>query len=225
MPSPPPTLTTLDVLERARRAGASLAGVASIAALYDSPSYGEHARSQRPSAFKSALVLALAHSESEPELDWWGVPGGTAGNRKLAEIARRLAGELRDAFGVDSHLLPYAIEKGGAYLKDAAVLAGLGIIGANNLLITPQFGPRVRTRALLLDIELPPASALDFAPCDACDRPCWRACPQGAFPAGSYSKSLCNVQMKTDEARAVSLVKYCRACELACPVGREQDCT
>ena len=202
-----------------------MAGMASVAALHDSPSYTKQGRAQKPQAFRSALVLALVHSESEPELDWWGVPWGTAGNKKLAQIAKRLAGELKDAFGIRSQPLPYAIEKGGTYLKDAAVLAGLGVIGANNLLTTPQFGPRVRLRALLLDAELPPASELDFTPCDACDRPCWGACPQGAFPAGSYSRALCDVQMKTDEGRAVTLVKYCRACELACPVGREQDRT
>jgi epoxyqueuosine reductase len=103
----------------------------------------------------------------------------------------------------NAHLLPYHVEKGGIFLKDAAVLAGLGTIGMNNLLITPEFGPRVRLRALFLDAELAPTGPTDFAPCAGCDMPCRSACPQEAFKSGSYRKALCSEQMKTDEANAV----------------------
>ncbi|MBC8492582.1 MAG: hypothetical protein H8D43_02260 [Chloroflexi bacterium] len=33
---------------------------------------------------------------------------------------------------------PYRVEQGRILLKDAAVLAGLGVMGKNNLVITPQ---------------------------------------------------------------------------------------
>jgi epoxyqueuosine reductase len=42
--------------------------------------------------------------------------------------------------------LPYKVEEGGMFLKDAATLAGLGIIGKNNLLITPEFEPLQQER-------------------------------------------------------------------------------
>ena len=89
------------------------------------------------------------------------------------------------------HLLPYHVGKGGIFLKDAAVLSGLSIIGMNNLLITPEFGPRVRLRALCLDVEVEPTGPVDFAPCETCDMPCRQACPEESFKNGAYKRVLC----------------------------------
>jgi len=88
---------------------------------------------------------------------------------------------LNEEFSINARPLSYRIEEGGIFLKDAAALAGLGIIGKNNLLITPEYGPRVRLRALFLDLDLEPTGPIDFAPGEACDMPCRRACPQKAF--------------------------------------------
>jgi epoxyqueuosine reductase len=221
------------IIEKAKSFGASVAGIAKMDSLKTSPSHQARGQMEWPPEAKSALVLALAHKESEPELDWWGGQGGTAGNRRLQDIAKILRQYLCQEFDIEAQPWPYSVEKGGIFLKDAAALAGLGIIGANNLLLTPEFGPRVRLRALSLDVELIPTGPIDFSPCDTCDRPCWWACPQQAFAAGSYSKPMCDKQMKVDEASRVSIekaeggdgpgayIKYCRACELACPVGKE----
>jgi len=51
-------------------------------------------------------------------------------------------------------------------LKDAAVLAGLGCIGKNNLLLTPEYGSRVRLRAFTIDLVLPSTGPLPFDPCE-----------------------------------------------------------
>jgi epoxyqueuosine reductase QueG len=85
----------------------------------------------------------------------------------------------------------------------------------------------VRLRAILLDLETQPAPGPAFAPCLACDHPCWQACPQRAFDSGAYKKAPCARQMELDEANAAAReptvlptrIPYCRACELACPVG------
>jgi len=52
--------------------GASLAGIASIDSLRVSPSYQICGNLELPASAKSLLVLALAHSQDNPELDWWG---------------------------------------------------------------------------------------------------------------------------------------------------------
>ena len=144
----------------------------------------------------------------------------------------RLSKWLNEEFNINARLLPYHVEKGGIFLTDAAAVAGLGTIGKNNLLITPEFGPRVRFRALAFNAELEPTSPIDFTPCETCDMPCRAVCPQKAFKSGSYSRTSCNKQMKEDEANRIALedlgnpdcpsicIKYCRACELACPVAR-----
>jgi epoxyqueuosine reductase len=213
------------VIQRAKAFGASLAGIASTVSLRDSPSYKMHGPVEWPVEARSVLVLALVHQVSQPELDWWdSKKGGTPGNRQLIRMAKSLKKCLKEEFKIRVWPLPYHVEKGGIFLKDAAALAGLGIIGKNNLLVTPGYGPRVRLRALFLDVEPEPTGPIDFNPCEACTHmPCRRACPREAFGDSTYSRSLCNEQMQTDEANKVEVdrvecVKYCRACELACPV-------
>lgn len=225
-----------DIVDKALALGASLAGIVqldgAVRARIELPDAVDPART-----FGWLLVLALAHGEDRPELDWWGGPGGTEGNRRLHEITNELKCTLAEEHGIHSHVLPYHPWKDGILLKNAAVLARLGVIGANNLLITPQYGPRVRLRAMLVEgtqearflcnLQLPKNRVC--SPCDGCHRPCWQACPQDAFASGAYDRSRCARQMEQDEARApthpgqesgVSFIKYCRACELACPVGR-----
>ena len=225
------------VLDKAQALGASLAGIArldeTVRARIELPADGRPSVDGPPSAgFTWLLVLALAHEEDEPQLDWWGGPGGTAGNRRLQEIAAALQDALAREQGLRSRPLPYHPWKGGVLLKNAAALAGMGVIGVNNLLITPRYGPRVRLKGVLLEAPIEtgffgknPVSS----PCDGCPRPCWQACPQKAFASGVYDRERCAMQMERDEARAsvhedsasgISYIKYCRACELACPVGR-----
>jgi len=181
---------------------------------------------------ESVLVLGLEHPENEPELDWWDDrDGGTPGNRQLVNIAKDLKQWLQEEFGFNVHPLPYHVEKGGLFVKDAAILGGIGTLGSNNLVITKEFGPRVRFRALLIDVNLKPKAPIDFTPCQACDNPCRSACPQDAFANGFYSRISCNKQMEADERGKDVFkqpddklpkprIKYCRACELSCPVGK-----
>jgi len=181
------------------------------------------------------LVWALVHPSSDPALDWWNreVPAHTPGNRALRDQGVRLQKWLSKALGIKARPLPYHVENGGVFLKDAAVLAGLGTIGRHNLLITPEFGTRVRLRAMFLDTDLRPTGPLaEFDPCAGCGTPCHRACPVDAFVDGVYTRKRCGLEMERAEAapeivdgtvmgidEAAATVKYCRRCELACPVA------
>ena len=60
--------------------------------------------------------------------------------------------------------------------KDAAREAGLGSIGRHGLLLTPQFGPRVRLACLLTDAEVEPTPKKQKDYCVNCDA-CIRICP------------------------------------------------
>ena len=63
--------------------------------------------------------------------------------------------------------------------KHVAVEAGLGWIGRNNLLVTPQYGARVRLGTVLTDMPLPAGAPLE-EDCGEC-RACIEACPAGAI--------------------------------------------
>ena len=271
--------------------GAAITGVASVESLKGSPSHQiypqigmnlevswQDARDDFkpedvdwPADAVSAVVIGVEHNADEPELDWWDGKG-TPGNRILVRINKELSEWIESTFSAKTYKLPYFVEKGGIFLKDAAVMAGLGCIGKNNLVITPVFGPRIRFRALLLDRKAKVTGPLEFNPCDGCKQPCRKACPVKAFKKtvysadalsqtllpginGTYDRVTCNVKMEKDieeavrampvgneEHREVRLaidkfeeagllrlkghegadccVKYCRRCELVCPVGR-----
>jgi epoxyqueuosine reductase len=222
------------IAARAISMGASLVGVTPVAPLLASPSHQLLSVHRKVPKACSVVILALEHTEGQPEMDWWdNQEGRTPGNRQLTKINRRLANWFKQTYSAEAYDLPYNAGQGGIFLKDAAVLAGLGVVGKNNLLITPQYGPRVRLRASLLNLPLPYKSALDgFAPCDACARPCVQACPQNAFQEGHYERQRCQQQMQKDETNPIIRqspvvgmpaefrIAYCRQCELFCPVGQ-----
>jgi len=184
-----------------------------------------------PEETQTVLVLGLNHSEEDLRLDYW-ERGDTWGNRRLREISELMKQWLREKLDVSAYPLPYYVKKGGLFLKDAAVLSGLGIIGKNNLLLHPAWGPRIRLRSILMDGDFEATAALHgFAPCETCDVFCQKACPVKAFPDGKYSRSNCRLQIKDDWEDQVPegeigetgkrklVVKFCRACEFSCPVG------
>jgi epoxyqueuosine reductase len=269
------------IISKAKELGAAIAGLASVELLQESPSHkilgrfgtkidGVHSfegmiegfnEINWPAKAKSALVIGLSHPQEEPELDWTLGSGNTPGNRILQRINRELAAWIGQEFGIKAHRMPYWVEKGGIYLKDTAVLAGLGCIGRNNMLITPELGPRVRLRGMLLEDELTPSGPVAFDPCAGCEEFCRKACPQNAFDRivlspdeagmptlpgrdGCFSRARCYVQMDKDvedstmavaqgflsgldksalvtgaDSRTEKRIKWCRQCELACPVG------
>jgi epoxyqueuosine reductase len=271
------------IIARAKGLGAAIAGIASVELLRESPSHrilgifgtkidGVHSfegmidgfnEIKWPANARSAVVIGVSHPQDEPELDWTQGSGNTPGNRILQRINRELAAWIEGALGIRTHRMSYWVEKGGIYLKDTAVLAGLGCVGRNNLLLTPELGPRVRLRGMLLEGELDPTGPIAYDPCDGCEEFCRKACPQNAFDRivlspdeagigalpgrdGCFSRARCYIQMDKDvedSAMAVTegflsgldksamatggvssqrekRIKWCRQCELACPVGR-----
>ena len=63
--------------------------------------------------------------------------------------------------------------------KHAAQAAGLGRLGRNSLLITPQYGNRVHLVAIVTDVVLAADPVLDWEPCPKGCTLCRKACPAG----------------------------------------------
>lgn len=219
------------IIDKAKSFGASLVGITHAVSLRNLPAHESYGDTVGFKGALSILVMALNHEAASPELDWWdNTGGGTPGNRMLMTISRNLVHWLSE-HEIYARDVPYHVEKGGIFLKEAAVLSGIGIVGRNNLLVTPEYGSRVRLRAVFIDMDLESTGLLDFNPCESCNMPCRKVCPRHAFISGFYSSSLCYQQMTDDETNAAiceeskchesprMCVKYCRSCELACPVG------
>lgn len=222
---------TDQIIAQARELGADAAGVVSIKTLKGSPSHLTEPIVDWADKQGSVLILGLAHPKGEPVLDWWDGRKGTEGNRRLMAVGEKLVTWLRKDQGLEAADLPYHADKGGVFLKDSAVLAGLGVIGRNNLFVSPDFGPRLRLRGTLIKAELSDSPRLEFDPCADCPAPCLKVCPQGALTEDGYSRPQCRQQMDWDVDHAVpvenpqpgdpeSHIRYCRRCELACLAGK-----
>jgi len=66
--------------------------------------------------------------------------------------------------------------------RHAAVLAGLGTFGRNNLVLTPQFGPRNRFVSILTKAKLAADPLLKIDLCTKCNL-CRKMCPAQAWEA------------------------------------------
>jgi epoxyqueuosine reductase QueG len=108
--------------------------------------------------------------------------------------------------------------------RHAAYLAGLGNFGVSNMLLTPEFGPRVRFASIFTAAEIPPGKVLGEHLCTRCMR-CRDICPVQAlgsedYPADLTKKEACAARSGELARRFVS---PCGFCIKVCPVGRDRE--
>jgi epoxyqueuosine reductase QueG len=111
--------------------------------------------------------------------------------------------------------------------KKAASLAGLGWIGKNCLLITPDRGPRVRWGTVLTDAPLQADSPLEGGGCGGCKK-CVVSCPSHAFSGKAWKPSdareermdakKCFEYLRVTRKQAAG-VAACGICVYICPFG------
>lgn len=68
----------------------------------------------------------------------------------------------------------------GAHRKEAAVRAGLGSIGKNNLILNRKYGGWVAYQSIITDAEIEPDEPFSLDLCGTCDL-CLKACPTAAL--------------------------------------------
>jgi epoxyqueuosine reductase len=103
--------------------------------------------------------------------------------------------------------------------RHAAQAAGLGRLGRNSMLVTPQFGNMVHLVSIVTDAALDPDPLLQWEPCPPGCARCIKACPAGAIMEGpSVDQSRCRpvVMQKLPKGQ---IIEACWACRKACPVG------
>jgi ferredoxin len=117
--------------------------------------------------------------------------------KMLGEAAVHLAAAIETTGATAMPLAPVAIDfgsrdpgdlapagQGSLAARVAAVQAGIGTFGLNNMVLTPEFGPRVHFAAVLTDADLPAGKPLATELCpglEACGR-CAAICPAQAIP-------------------------------------------
>jgi epoxyqueuosine reductase QueG len=116
--------------------------------------------------------------------------------------------------------------------KMAATSAGLGWIGKNGLLISPDFGPRLSLVTVLTDAPFEPDEPIEHSLCGSCSL-CATYCPSKAITGAEWSRSfpfvelvrfdVCRSHKKTK--RATDGKPNCGLCINICPYGREKTST
>ncbi|NBJ16544.1 MAG: reductive dehalogenase [Dehalobacter sp. 4CP] len=133
-----------------------------------------------PFKVKSVIVLGIEMDQdacmTSPSLIACAAIG--LGYSRMGEIGKKLATFLR--------MLGYnAIPCGNdtALSIPIAVQAGLGEMGRSGMLITPQYGPRVRLFKIFTDLPLKPDKPISFGVSKFCMkcRKCAQSCPAGAI--------------------------------------------
>jgi epoxyqueuosine reductase QueG len=100
-------------------------------------------------------------------------------------------------------------------MKHAAVLAGIGCMGKNTLLMNRRFGNRMNLGALLTDIEMesdPPAENICIPGCSKC----MDACPVKALDGITARQDLCRPHTYGVNERGFSVCN-CNRCRTVCP--------
>ncbi len=157
----------------------------------------------------------------ENSLYWWHV------YRVVTPMLDRLAQRVQGVIQAEGHLtfhvpgsMPYNRETLKSLFphKLAAHLSGLGWIGKNCLLITPDFGPRARFVTVLTDAPLSPGKTRDKK-CGRCQA-CIEACPVQALKGIEFRPEE-PVEARFD-TRACELYRRehpCGLCVEKCPFG------
>lgn len=114
--------------------------------------------------------------------------------------------------------------------KAIAKMAGIGWQGKSLLIISPEFGPRIRLATVLTDMPLQPDRPLTQR-CGTCGE-CAGACPAGAIRnvrSESYESREAALYFdrcadKTREFKAMPGIgaRICGVCVKVCPFGREK---
>jgi ferredoxin len=141
-------------------------------------------------------------------------------NAELMELVTHLAAYIRAAgYPAQAHTT-----EGIAVVHHYAVQAGLGQMGFNGQLLTPQAGSRCRLCLITTDAPLVRDEPRDFGIprlCEQC-RICVRRCPSGAIPA-RRAEFRGVEKNKLNLARCfpvVAQVTGCSVCMKVCPVQR-----
>jgi epoxyqueuosine reductase QueG len=132
-------------------------------------------------------------------------------------ITRFLQSKGHLAFPVPaSQLVDWENQKGIFSHKHGAVAAGLGWIGRNNLLVTPQYGSQIRLVSILTDASLEPSAPLT-ADCGSC-RACLDVCPAQAIADDphAFDHQLCYRRLDWFVKKRIVGQHICGVCVRAC---------
>lgn len=101
-------------------------------------------------------------------------------------------------------------------MKHAAVLAGIGTLGKNTLLINRKYGNMLSIGIVLTDLDLP-SDMLDEEICIKGCKLCIDNCPAGAIDEFGVNQKLCRKHTYGTNGRGYAITN-CNKCRTICPM-------
>lgn len=210
--------------------GADLIGISSATSYHGAPR--GHKPTDLMKGAKSVITMAVALPtgalENAPSREYSisYMKGNDEANRIAFRVARFLEGKGCRAVHVPASP-PYDVRLnfGDLSHRHAAVLAGLGVLGKNSLLLTPEHGARVRLVSVITDALLRPDDKMDVDLCGRCVR-CIRACPAKALKGGGVvDKQRCDRYhvLVGKRLQLADPEQVCGVCIRVCPVGARRQ--
>lgn len=214
--------------------GADVCGIANVDRFSEAPS-GFHPRDIFFDC-KSVIVLGIAlpkgltkveprliyghfNYSTCPEVDWVAM--------KTAKEIEKLWGRFAVPLPSDSPYEYWEEEKmegrGLISMKHAAVLAGLGTLGKNTVLLNEKYGNLLTLGAVLTELDLksdPLAASICIKNCNRCIK----NCPSQALDGQSVNQKKCRLYTYGTNARGFNTVD-CNQCRVVCPMrfGKETE--
>ncbi len=105
--------------------------------------------------------------------------------------------------------------RGVLSMRHAAVLAGIGSMGKNTLVINRQYGNMINIGAILTDLELRSDPLVPEICIPNC-RLCLDNCPPQALDGQTVNQKLCRQYTNTSNSRGFSVCN-CNRCRMVCP--------
>lgn len=225
-----PSAAREDLVKHAQELGIDLMGIAPVDRFAAAPQ-GHKPTDIMPAA-KSVIVLAMRCLSGPMKNKHWtsytAVHEGNVG--RLDSAAYYLARQLEEKHAANAIPVPamapffswdeerqYAA--GDLSLKHAAVAAGLGVMGKNSLLITPQYGNMVNLVAVIADLAIEPDPVSGAMLCPAGCRLCVDACPAKALEGdGTVNQHACRSHCWTKLAKGFAVLQ-CWRCREICPAN------
>jgi len=206
--------------------GADICGVATVARFANAPK-GFHPCDIYPGC-RSVVVFA-SHFPSSTLQAKTNVPYTFVRNKmvdRLDGISFRVSDEL-EMEGVVSVPTPSADPyeywdpdrnhgRGILSLKHAGLLAGLGVLGKNTLLMNERLGNMIWLGAILVSVDLEPDPIASYEGCDSECRLCIDSCPQHALDGVTIDQKLCR-ERSNSYTSGGGLVLSCNICRKVCP--------
>ena len=188
--------------------------------------------------YKSALMLAVPYEKqlnldnyTEEEFD----KSILNAKKKLERILKDIEIVLKEEC-IKYYIPPVAQQNEEDLLavfsfKYAAVNAGLGWIGKNDVLITEEYGPRVRLSVVLIDYPFEFWNKVAQSRCGSCTR-CVDICPHKALTGANWDINtlrnelidyhLCN-KKRSEYLKSHGRKNACGLCMVVCPFGMKEN--